>query len=165
MKINKSYLTAISRKKLSLPVQYLLSNNFLVGKICDFGCGKGFDADDLARNHNLDVFGYDPYWRPCSGITSGTKDGKFDTVYSVYVLNVLEPKDQVKVVKEIDALLKVGGTAYVAVRSDLNNLNGWTKRDTYQCISHVYNVVPSHISLKCLTHKSQSYTIYYWQKM
>ena len=48
-KINHPYLTAIKRTELSVPTRYLLQHQLLKGKILDFGCGFGFDTDDLKR--------------------------------------------------------------------------------------------------------------------
>ena len=48
-KINHPYLTAIKRTSLSIPTRYLLQHNLLKGRILDFGCGYGFDTDELKR--------------------------------------------------------------------------------------------------------------------
>lgn len=48
-KINHPYLTAIKRTSLSVPTRYLLQHNLLKGRILDFGCGYGFDTDELKR--------------------------------------------------------------------------------------------------------------------
>ena len=46
-KINHPYLTAIRRTRLSAPARYLLQHGLLKGRILDFGCGLGFDTDEL----------------------------------------------------------------------------------------------------------------------
>lgn len=46
-KINHPYLTAIKRTDISVPTRYLLKNGLLKGRILDFGCGFGFDTDEL----------------------------------------------------------------------------------------------------------------------
>ena len=85
----------------------------------DYGCGRGFDADTLRCE------GYDPHYRPII-----PKD-KFNTIFCVYVLNVLpEPEERQQVIDSIIALLEDGGKAYVAVR--LGMKEGWTSRGTYQ---------------------------------
>ena len=86
-KINHPYLTAIKRMELSVPTRYLLQHDLLKGKILDFGCGFGFDTDDLKRQ-GFDIVGYDYYYRP------DYPEGKFDTIICNYVLNVLEPYDE-----------------------------------------------------------------------
>lgn len=84
-KINHPYLTAIKRTSLSVPTRYLLQHNLLKGRILDFGCGYGFDTDELKRQ-GYNITGYDYYYyRPEYPV------GKFDTILCNYVLNVLEP--------------------------------------------------------------------------
>ena len=48
-KINHPYLTAIKRTDLSVPTRHLLQNNLLKGRILDFGCGYGYDTDELKK--------------------------------------------------------------------------------------------------------------------
>ena len=86
-KINHPYLTAIKRTDLSVPTRHLLQNNLLKGKILDYGCGFGYDTDEL-KNRSFDIQGYDYYYRP------DYPDSKFDTIICNYVLNVLEPYAQ-----------------------------------------------------------------------
>ena len=88
-KINHPYLTAIRRTRLSAPARYLLQHGLLKGRILDFGCGLGFDTDEL-RRQELDVTGYDCYYRP------EYPEGKFDTIMCIYVLNVLELMHRLK---------------------------------------------------------------------
>ena len=47
--INHPYLTAIKRTAMSVPTRYLLEHQLLKGKILDFGCGYGFDTDELKK--------------------------------------------------------------------------------------------------------------------
>ena len=44
---NPYKLTALNRSSLSAPMNYLLTNDLLKGKILDFGCGNGQDVDKL----------------------------------------------------------------------------------------------------------------------
>ena len=108
-KINHPYLTAIKRTSLSVPTRYLLQHNLLKGRILDFGCGYGFDTDEL-RRQGYDIVGYDYYYRP------EYPDGKFDTILCNYVLNVLEPYAQAEVMMNVTNLLSPTGTAFFAVR-------------------------------------------------
>ena len=129
-KINHPYLTAIKRTNLSVPTRYLLNKGLLKGRILDFGCGFGFDTDELQRQ-GLDIVGYDYYYRPDYPI------GQFDTIICNYVLNVLEPYAQAEVMMNVSNLLKPTGTAYYAVRRDLEDegfrLHAIHKQYTYQC--------------------------------
>lgn len=129
-KINHPYLTAIKRTDLSVPVRYLLNHDLLKGRILDFGCGFGYDTDELKRR-GYDITGYDYYYR------TEYPQGKFDTIFCVYVLNVLEPYAQAEVMMNISNLLSPKGTAYFAVRRDLKEegfrLHAIHKEYTYQC--------------------------------
>ena len=129
-KINHPYLTAIKRTDLSVPTRYLLGKGLLKGRILDFGCGFGYDTDELKRQ-GLDIVGYDYYYRP------DYPTGQFDTIICNYVLNVLEPYAQAEVLMNVSNLLKPTGTAYYAVRRDLEEegfrLHAIHKQYTYQC--------------------------------
>ena len=130
-KINHPYLTALKRTELSVPVRHLLKNKLLKGRILDFGCGYGFDTDELKRQ-GFDIEGYDYYFRP------DFPNGQFDTIFCVYVLNVLEPYAQAEVMMNVSNLLKPHGTAYYAVRRDLKEegfrIHAIYKEYTYQCL-------------------------------
>ncbi len=126
-----SHLTAIERIQLSFPAQFLLDKNQLQGKVLDFGCGLGNDVK-LLHQKGFDVIGYDPYYFP------EYPTDKFDTIFCSYVLNVLFPEEQAKVLMEVSHLLKPGGKAYYAVRMNLKK-EGFRehyihKKPTYQCI-------------------------------
>ncbi len=119
--MNKSHLTAISRKKLSAPMRHLCNAALLVGRCLDYGCGRGFDADEL------EMVGYDPHHR------TRKPRGKFDTITCNYVLNVIESaSERASVVAVLRSLLRKGGKAYISVRNDKANLNGLTSRGTWQ---------------------------------
>ena len=119
--MDNSHKTAITRKFLSAPMRYLNDQDLLAGRCLDYGCGKGFDADTL----NID--GFDPYHRPTEPI------GKFDTITCNYVLNVIPNEDERQaVVDSVRSLLADGGKAYISVRNDRVELQGWTKRGTWQ---------------------------------
>ena len=92
------------------------------GRLLDYGCGRGFDCDFLKCE------GYDPHYRP------QVPQGKYNTIFCNYVLNVLPTeKERSEVLSQIALLLVEDGLAYIAVRTDKKALNGWTSRGTYQC--------------------------------
>lgn len=123
--MSKSHLTAMSRKKLSGPMKWLVDHGLIDETVhgLDYGCGKGFDADFLGLD------GWDPHHR------SDTKGLSFayDIVTCHYVLNVIEdPEEREETEVKIIGHLKPGGVAYVSVRNDTNALNGCTSRGTWQ---------------------------------
>lgn len=126
---NNPHLTAIERTSMSYPTRWLKQHNLLKGEILDFGCGYGFDTDQL-KNEGYDIVGYDNYYRP----DYPTK--RFDTIICNYVLNVLEPDEQAEVLMSVSELLKPSGTAYYAVRRDLKTegfrIHYVHKQPTYQ---------------------------------
>ncbi len=127
---NNPHLTAKERTSISFPTRWLKQNNFLKGEILDFGCGFGFDTDELQKE-GFNIVGYDNYYRP----EYPTK--RFDTIICNYVLNVLESKEQAEVLMEVSELLKPTGNAYFTVRRDLKYEGFRThyvhKQPTYQC--------------------------------
>ena len=141
IKINHPYLTAIKRSRLSAPARYLLKHDLLKGRILDFGCGLGFDTDEL-RRQELDVTGYDCYYRP------EYPEGKFDTIMCIYVLNVLELYAQAEVMMDINHLLAPHGTVYFAVRRDLTK-EGFRFHPIYRKYTYQCNVRLPYPSLVC----------------
>jgi len=127
--VNNPHLTAIERTSMSFPTRWLKQNNLLKGEILDFGCGLGFDTDQL-KEQGFDIMGYDNYYRP------DYPQKRFDTILCNYVLNVLEPNEQAEVLMSISELLKPTGKAYFAVRRDLKSegfrMHYVHKQHTYQ---------------------------------
>lgn len=130
MKNEFSHLTAKERDKLSYPARLLLDKGLLKGRILDFGCGFGKDVEIL-QTKGLDIQGYDRHYFPTYPL------GKFDTILSFYVLNVLMLEEQTNVLLEISQLLKSGGKAYFAVRRDVKKSGFRThkihQKPTFQC--------------------------------
>jgi 2-polyprenyl-3-methyl-5-hydroxy-6-metoxy-1,4-benzoquinol methylase len=121
--MNKSHLTAISRKWPSAPIRWLSQQGLLKGKKLDFGCGKGLDADMYGMEK------YDPFWFKCDDFAPS----EFDTITCIYVLNVIEDfKERQAAVELMQHWLKPDGNLYIAVRADINRLKGYTKRGTWQ---------------------------------
>jgi ATP adenylyltransferase len=104
-----TYLTAKERTTPSLPVRMLLERKLIQGKVLDFGCGFGKDVNHLLEK-GFDAQGYDPHYYP------EYPTQKFDTILCFYVLNVLFPEEQNRVMMQISKLLKPNGRAYFAVR-------------------------------------------------
>lgn len=115
---DKSYLTAITRKQMSLPARFLLKDNRIQGKVLDYGCGRGKDVEELLLR-GFDISGYDPNqsaWQDTGCLTP-----KYDTILCSYVLNVVNSKDRDSVIKKIKFSLKKKGKAYLTVRRDMDS--------------------------------------------
>ena len=106
-RILKPYLTAISRKKESTPVRWLIDQGLIVGDVLDYGCGHGKCAEVMGADK------YDPYHHR----VKLTK--KYDTITCNYVLNVITPEEGELVIEKIKNLLNDDGTAYITVRRDV----------------------------------------------
>jgi len=119
--MNNAHKTAISRKKPSAPVRALIDKGVIIGRTLDYGCGRGRDASEY------DMESYDPHFQP---VMPG---GLFDTIVCNFVLNVIESSAERKaVVVDIRKRLAPGGRAYISVRTDKKQLNGYTKIGTWQ---------------------------------
>lgn len=126
-----SHLTAKERDKISYPARIIIEKNLLNGEVLDYGCGFGSDVDFI-KQKGYNIMGYDPYYYP------KRPQKKFDTIICFYVLNVLMPEEQTKVLMDISTLLKPTGKAYFAVRRDVKKggfrIHKLHKKPTYQCI-------------------------------
>lgn len=126
-----SHFTAIQRTSLSYPARIVLNQKKILGKVLDFGCGLGKDVE-LLREKGIDITGYDPFFYP------DYPTEKFDTILCFYVLNVLLPEEQERVLMQVSNLLKPNGKAYFAVRRDIQyegfRLHKLHKKQTYQCL-------------------------------
>ncbi len=128
-----SHLTAKERQGPSYPVRKLFHSGLLVGRVLDFGCGRGSDVAFL-QGHDLDVCGFDPYYAP------ENPSGKFDTILCNYVLNVLLPEEQSHVLMAVSELLRPTGRAYFAVRRDVKH-SGFRTHAKHRCPVYQCNVV------------------------
>ena len=125
-----SHLTAKERDKVSYPTRKLYNMGAIKGDVLDFGSGFGIDANFL-QSKNISCTNYDPHYFP------NYPEQKFDTIICQYVLNVLLPEEQAKVLMSVSELLKPSGKAYFTVRRDLKRfgyrMHYVHKVKTYQC--------------------------------
>lgn len=145
--IDKSHLTAITRKTLPVPTRWLLKNNKVTGKVLDYGCGRCASVNPRGWKN------FDPHYEPAFNL----EENYFDTILCNYVLCVLSPELRIPVLKEIQKYLSPTGTAYVSVRNDKPTW-GWgvSKRGTYQ--GRV-----TKIAIECIYQNSQ-FRIYHLTK-
>ncbi len=127
-----SHCTAKERDKLSFPAKIVSERNSLIGDILDFGCGLGSDVKYL-HEQGYQITGYDPHYFP------EYPKRKFDTIICFYVLNVLLPTEQARVLMEVSRLLKPGGTAFFAVRRDLTR-EGYRMHRVHEVPTYQTNV-------------------------
>jgi ATP adenylyltransferase len=114
-----SYKTAKTRNSPSKPMQLLHERGLLRGRMLDFGCGKGFDAEYFG----MDAF--DPHYNPRFPL------GKYDTITCIYVLNTLHPSKVDELLETLMQHLKEKGNAYIAVRRDVEK-ERYTSTGTFQ---------------------------------
>ena len=99
--------TAVKRDKPSQAAQVLVQRGLIKGRVLDYGCGFGFDADHFAWES------YDPYYRPREPV------GPFETIVCTLVLNALSRNNRTKVIERIRELLAPEGAAYFGVARNI----------------------------------------------
>jgi len=94
---------AIRRETVSKTARFLEGHRLLRGRILDYGCGFGFDADHFGWE------AFDPHYR------QKLPDGLFDTIVCNYVANMLTRDSRQELFKSIQAMLALQGKAYLSV--------------------------------------------------
>lgn len=92
---------AIKRTSPSRAASFLADK--VKGRVLDYGCGWGFDADHYGWD------GYDPYYRPKK------LEGLYNTITCTNVINALTRNNRAKVISKIQELLTEDGIAYLSV--------------------------------------------------
>lgn len=138
-----AHRTARGRIEPSAPMHFLYEKGLLKGRMLDYGAGRGTDADIYGMEK------FDPKFFP------KCPRGKYDTITSVYVLNVVPKELEGSILSDIWDFLKARGTAYIAVRRDIKK-EGFTSKGTYQRTAY--------LDLPLLYEKKRNYAIYVMQK-
>ena len=94
---------APKRNTLSKTTQVLLERGLIHGRVLDYGCGHGFDAEAQGWD------AWDPYYRPAAVA------GPYDTIVVNHVCNVLTREMRMQLYRKVDELLATGGTAYIVI--------------------------------------------------
>lgn len=94
---------AVEHEQPSDAAKWLVDNKKVRGRVLDYGCGHGFDADHFGWT------GYDPYYRQDS------PEGKYDTIICNHVLNMLTQGSRKSVLSKIHALLNENGIVWLVV--------------------------------------------------
>src|SRR5205807_1368979 len=94
---------AVRRETVSKTARFLEGRGLLRGRILDYGCGFGFDADHFGWE------AFDPHYR------QKAPGGMFDTIICNHVANMLTRGSRQELFKVIRALLTPRGTAYLSV--------------------------------------------------
>jgi 2-polyprenyl-3-methyl-5-hydroxy-6-metoxy-1,4-benzoquinol methylase len=94
---------AIRRQTVSKTAQVLHERALLRGRVLDYGCGFGLDADHFGWA------AFDPHYRPKAS------EGTFDTIVCNHVANMLTRASRHRLFHDLAALLAPGGKAYVSV--------------------------------------------------
>jgi hypothetical protein len=94
---------AIQRETPSKTALVLLEKKLVVGRVLDFGCGFGFDANKFGWEK------YDPHY------FQKLPTDLFDTIISNHVANILTRKSREKMFKQMQDLLTPNGFVYVSV--------------------------------------------------
>jgi hypothetical protein len=98
---------APDRTGLSKTARVLIDGDLIRGRVLDYGCGLGFDADQQGWE------AYDPYYRPIK------PTGLYDTVLVNHVANILTRASRAALFRAVNALLAPGGTAYISVARNI----------------------------------------------
>lgn len=94
---------AVRRETVSKTARFLGEHRLLQGRVLDYGCGFGFDADHVGWE------AYDPHYR------QKLPDDLFDTIVCNHVANTLTRDSRQVLFRAIQALLAPQGKAYVSV--------------------------------------------------
>lgn len=98
---------APARNALSTTARVLVDKKLARGRVLDYGCGLGYDADQLGWE------GFDPYYRQT------VPTGLFDTVVVNHVANILTRNSRAELFADVNSLLAPGGVAFISVARNI----------------------------------------------
>jgi hypothetical protein len=92
---------AINRSTVSFAARWLVEHGFVRGRVLDYGCGFGFDADHFGWE------AFDPWYR------QREPTGEYDTIICNHVLNMLTRATRHQVIHTIQQKLAPRGKAWL----------------------------------------------------
>src|SRR4051794_25869501 len=81
--------TAVKRDRPSQAAEVLGGKGLVRGRVLDYGCGFGFDADHFGWDS------YDPFYRPRE------PEGEYDTIVCTLVLNALSRNNRARALEKV----------------------------------------------------------------
>jgi 2-polyprenyl-3-methyl-5-hydroxy-6-metoxy-1,4-benzoquinol methylase len=120
----------VNRGTVSFGAEWLVSRNLVQGRVLDYGCGFGFDADYFGWE------AFDPYYR------QQKPEGQFDTIICNHVINMLTRASRAALLDSIQKLLTETGVAWLIVPRNIPRTGKVTMRKRIQNFVHL-SVVPS----------------------
>lgn len=98
---------AVRRESVSAQARVLVERGLIRGRVLDYGCGHGFDADHFGWD------AFDPQYR------QDEPAGRYDTIVCHHVANILTRQSRRRLFERIHALLSTGGVAYFSVSRNI----------------------------------------------
>jgi hypothetical protein len=123
-RLKRSLGTAIKRRVPSRAAQVLVTRELVRGRVLDFGCGFGLDADTFGWDS------YDPAYRPREPV------GPYDTIVCTLVLYVLSRNNRAKALERIQGLLSSDGRAYLTVARTSPKPASWGSSTAFRATSN-----------------------------
>lgn len=111
---------AVRRAEVSTTARVLVERRLIQGRVLDYGCGFGFDADHFGWES------FDPYYRPKPPV------GPFDTIVCNHVAHMLTRASRTALFESIDALLAPAGVAFIAVTRSIPTIGKASLRKRIQ---------------------------------
>jgi len=120
---------AVRRETVSKTARFLEEHQLLRGRVLDYGCGFGFDADHFGWE------AYDPHYR------QKLPEGLFDTIVCNHVANMLTRANRQELFQAIQALFAPKGKAYLSVSRKIPRTGKIAQRKRIQ--NYVVLTLPS----------------------